>query len=212
MSPEQILLLLLDLLGTFAFALNGALTAVRHVRIDIIGVLTLGMITAMGGGILRDIILGDLPPATFQDWRYIAVAAFGAFVVFTFAKYLGRITVPIEVLDAVGLSFFAVTGASKAMEFGLGPVQSIILGTLTGVGGGTIRDALIGRIPSVMSEGLYAIPAIIGAGITVAAMMTDLYGVAAAVIAASACWLLRIIGVRYKLNAPSPRGDHTADD
>lgn len=206
MSPEQILLLLLDLLGTFAFALNGALTAVRHVRIDIIGVLTLGMITAMGGGILRDIMLNDLPPATFQDWRYLAVAAFGAFIVFIFAKHLGRMTVPIEVFDAVGLSVFAVTGASKAMEFGLGPVQSIILGTLTGVGGGTIRDALIGRIPSVMSEGLYAIPAIVGAGITVAALMTDLYGVLAAVIAASVCWLIRIIGIRYKLNAPSPRG------
>lgn len=212
MSPEQILLLLLDLLGTFAFALNGALTAVRHVRIDIIGVLTLGMITAMGGGILRDIMLNDLPPATFQDWRYLAVAAFGAFIVFIFAKHLGRMTVPIEVLDAVGLSVFAVTGASKAMEFGLGPVQSIILGTLTGVGGGTIRDALIGRIPSVMSEGLYAIPAIVGAGITVAALMTDLYGVLAAVIAASVCWLIRIIGIRYKLNAPSPRGSHTNED
>ena len=212
MSPEQILLLLLDLLGTFAFALNGALTAVRHVRIDIIGVLTLGMITAMGGGILRDIMLNDLPPATFQDWRYLAVAAFGAFIVFIFAKHLGRMTVPIEVLDAVGLSVFAVTGASKAMEFGLGPVQAIILGTLTGVGGGTIRDALIGRIPSVMSEGLYAIPAIVGAGITVAALMTDLYGVLAAVIAASVCWLIRIIGIRYKLNAPSPRGSHTNED
>ena len=212
MSPEQILLLLLDLLGTFAFALNGALTAVRHVRIDIIGVLTLGMITAMGGGILRDIMLNDLPPATFQDWRYLAVATFGAFIVFIFAKYLGRITVPIEVLDAVGLSVFAVTGASKAMEYGLGPVQSIILGTLTGVGGGTIRDALIGRIPSVMSEGLYAVPAIVGAGLTVAAMMAELYGVAAAVIAASACWLIRIIGIRYKLDAPAPRGTHAPED
>src|SRR5699024_1197017 len=170
MSPEQILLLLLDLLGTFAFALNGALTAVRHVRIDSIGVLTLGMITALGGGILRDVMLNDLPPATFQDWRYLAVAAFGAFIVFIFAKHLGRMTVPIEVLDAVGLSVFAVTGASKAMEFGLGPVQAIILGTLTGVGGGTIRDALIGRILSVMSEGLYAIPAIVGAGISVVVM------------------------------------------
>ena len=206
MSPEQLLLLLLDLLGTFAFALNGALTAVRHVRIDIIGVLTLGMITAMGGGILRDIILGDLPPATFQDWRYIAVAAFGAFIVFIFARFLGRMTVPIEVLDAVGLSFFAVTGASKAMEFGLGPVQAVILGTITGVGGGTIRDALVGRIPSVMSEGLYAIPALVGAGITVGAMMAGLYGVAAAVIAASSCWLIRVIGIRFKLNAPQPLG------
>lgn len=212
MSPEHILLLLLDLLGTFAFALNGALTAVRHVRIDIIGVLTLGMITALGGGILRDIMLNDLPPATFRDWRYLAVAAFGAFVVFIFAKYLRRMTIPIEVLDAAGLSVFAVTGASKAMEFGLGPVQAIILGTLTGVGGGTIRDALIGRIPSVMSEGLYAIPAMVGAGLTVAAILTGLYGFTAAVIAAAACWIIRILGIRFKLNAPAPRGAHAADE
>lgn len=212
MSPEQILLLLLDLLGTFAFALNGALTAVRHVRVDIIGVLTLGMVTALGGGITRDIMLGDLPPATFQDWRYLAVAALGAVVVFSFAKYLvGRMTIPIEVLDAVGLSVFAVTGASKAMEFGLGPAQSVILGAVTAVGGGTIRDALLGRVPSVMSEGLYAIPAMIGAGITVAAMMLDLYGVVAAIIAATVCWLVRILGIRFKLNAPSPRGAHSAD-
>lgn len=212
MSPEQILLLLLDLLGTFAFALNGALTAVRHVRVDIIGVLTLGMVTALGGGITRDIMLGDLPPATFQDWRYLAVAALGAVVVFSFAKYLvGRMTIPIEVLDAVGLSVFAVTGASKAMEFGLGPAQSVILGAVTAVGGGTIRDALLGRVPSVMSEGLYAIPAMIGAGITVAAMMLDLYGVAAAIIAATVCWLIRILGIRFKLNAPSPRGAHSAE-
>lgn len=212
MTTEAVLLLLLDLLGTFAFALNGALTAARIARLDIIGVVTLGMITALGGGIIRDMLLDDLPPATFQDWRYLAVAASGAFIAFIFSKYLARLTGPIEILDAVGLSFFAVTGASKAMEFGLGPAQAIILGTITGVGGGTIRDTLVGRIPSVMSEGLYAIPALIGATITVIAMLTDLYGVAAAIIAAVVCWLLRVVGIHFKLNAPYVPGSRTADD
>lgn len=147
-------LLVLDLLGTFAFALNGGLTAVRVARVDIVGVLTLGMITAMGGGIIRDVLLGDVPPATFRDWRYLAVAAAGALIAFAFSWLLNRLTMPIEILDAVGLSVFAVTGASKAIEFGLGPAQAIILGTITAVGGGTIRDALILKIPSVMSEGL----------------------------------------------------------
>ena len=110
-------LLVLDLLGTFAFALNGGLTAVRVARVDIVGVLTLGMITAMGGGIIRDILLGDVPPATFRDWRYLAAAA-GALIAFAFSWLLNRLTMPIEILDAVGLSVFAVTGASKAIEFG----------------------------------------------------------------------------------------------
>lgn len=197
-------LLVLDLLGTFAFALNGGLTAVRVARVDIVGVLTLGMITAMGGGIIRDILLGDVPPATFRDWRYLAVAAGGALIAFAFSWLLHRLTMPIEILDAVGLSVFAVTGASKAMEFGLGPAQAIILGTITAVGGGTIRDALILKIPSVMSEGLYAIPALVAATITVVATLADVYGVTAAIIAAVVCWLIRIVGVHYKLNAPQP--------
>ncbi|HEY4557823.1 MAG TPA: TRIC cation channel family protein [Enteractinococcus sp.] len=206
MEAENILRLLLDLLGTFAFALNGAFTAARVARLDIVGVITLGMITALGGGIIRDVLLDDVPPATFRDWRYLAVAAGGALIAFIFHKYLGRLTGPIELLDAVGLSVFAVTGASKAMEFGLGPVQAIILGTITGVGGGTLRDALVGKIPSVMSEGLYAIPALLAASITVFALLADVYGLTAAIIAATVCWLVRVIGIYFKLNAPHPPG------
>lgn len=206
MNGTSTALLVLDLLGTFAFALNGGLTAVRVARVDIVGVLTLGLITAMGGGIIRDILLGDVPPATFRDWRYLAVAAAGALIAFAFSWLLNRLTMPIEILDAVGLSVFAVTGASKAVEFGLGPAQAIILGAITAVGGGTIRDALILKIPSVMSEGLYAIPALVAASITVIAMVADVYGVTAAIIAAVVCWLIRIVGVYYKLNAPQPPG------
>src|SRR5687767_8620455 len=143
-------LLVLDLAGTFAFALNGALTAVRAAHVDIVGVVTLGMITAVGGGIIRDILLGALPPATFVDWRYLAVAAAGGLIVFLFSRGLSRFTSPIDVLDAAGLSLFAVTGAGKALELGVGPVQAIILGTVTGVGGGTVRDVLIRQVPSVL--------------------------------------------------------------
>ncbi len=206
MSGESPLLLALDLTGTFAFALNGALIAVRVARLDIVGVITLGMITAIGGGIIRDILLGDLPPATFSDWRYLAVAAAGALIAFAFARRLGRFATPIEVLDAVGLSVFAVTGASKAMDFGLGPAQAVILGAITAVGGGTLRDALVGQIPSVMSEGLYAIPALVGAAITVVAILTGAYGLPAAIAAAAVCLVIRLLGVRFRLNAPRPPG------
>ena len=138
MSAGPPWLLALDLAGTFAFGLNGALTAVRTVRLDIVGVITLGMITALGGGIIRDILLDDLPPATFQDWRYLAVAAGGAFIAFLLGHRLHRLAGTITVFDAVGLSVFAVTGASKALDFGIGAAQAVILGTITGVGGGTL--------------------------------------------------------------------------
>ncbi len=170
------------------------------------------MITALGGGIIRDTLLDSLPPATFLDWRYLAVAAAGALIAFAFAPRLRRLALPIEVLDAVGLSVFAVAGASKALEFGLGPVQAIILGAITAVGGGTIRDVLVGQVPSVMREGLYAIPAIVGAGITVTAIELGLGGLIAALVAAGICFLIRIVGMRYKLNAPRPFGLSTDDD
>lgn len=123
MHFESPLLIALDLIGTFAFGLNGALTALRAARLDIVGVITLGMITALGGGIIRDLLLGATPPATFSDWRYLAIAANGALIAFAFGQRLDRLAWPIEVLDAVGLSVFAVTGAAKALEFGLGPAQ-----------------------------------------------------------------------------------------
>ncbi len=186
MNHAPLLLLVLDLAGTFAFALNGALTALRVARLDVVGVVTLGMVTALGGGILRDIIIGYLPPATFSDWRYLAVAAGGALIAFTFGRGLNRLSRSITVLDAAGLSLFAVTGASKALELGLGPAQSAILGAVTGVGGGTIRDVLIRRVPTILNSELYALPALLGATITVIAIRAGLYGLPAALVAGGA--------------------------
>lgn len=202
MSPT--LLLVLDLVGTFVFALNGALTAVRTARLDIVGVVTLGMITALGGGILRDLVIGAVPPATFDDWRYLAVATTGGLIAFALPRGLDRLSLPINLLDAAGLSLFAVTGASKALDFGLGAGQAIILGAVTGVGGGTVRDVLIGRIPAVLHSGLYAIPALIGAAVTVAASRLDMYGLAAAAVAATACFAVRLLGIVFALDAPRP--------
>jgi uncharacterized membrane protein YeiH len=212
--PEPPVLLVLDLVGTFAFALNGAMTAVRAVHVDIVGVVTLGMITAVGGGIIRDVLLGAVPPATFVDWRYLAVAAVGGLIAFLFSRGLSRVTSPIDVLDAAGLSLFAVTGAGKALEFGVGPAQAIILGALTGVGGGTVRDVLIRRVPSVLSSGLYAIPALVGAGLFVAADrggVHDVLGVPVALCAAAVCFLIRMVGLHFGLDAPRPPGIGRAD-
>jgi uncharacterized membrane protein YeiH len=205
MVSEPPLLLVLDLTGTFAFAVNGALTALRLARLDIVGVITLGIITAIGGGIIRDVLIGSLPPATFSDWRYLAVAAGGGLVAFLAGRRLDRLTVPITLLDAAGLSLFAVTGASKALEAGLGPAPAVLLGAVTGVGGGTVRDVLIRQIPSVLNSGLYAIPALVGAAITVVGTELGTNGIATAIVAAVVCFGIRMLGVHFGLNAPTPR-------
>jgi uncharacterized membrane protein YeiH len=202
-------LLVLDLVGTFAFAVNGALTAVRTVHVDIVGVVTLAMITAVGGGIIRDILLGALPPATFVDWRYLAVAAAGGLLAFLFTRSLGRFAGAIDVLDAAGLSLFAITGAGKALELGVGPTQAIILGTVTAVGGGTVRDVLIRQVPGVLSSGLYAIPALVGAALAVVATSSGVdrvLGAPVALGAAGVCFAIRMVGLHFGLDAPKPPG------
>lgn len=209
MSTEPLLLFALDLTGTFAFALNGALTAVRAARLDIVGVVTLGMITGLGGGVVRDVLIGAVPPATFRDWRYLALAAGGGLLAFGLSRALERLALPITVLDAVGLSVFSVIGASKALEFGLGPGQAVILGTVTAVGGGTIRDTLVRRIPTVLRSELYAIPALVGATMAVVTMRAGVYGAPAALGAAAVCFIIRMIGVRFNLEAPGPPGGRT---
>ncbi|MGW7681714.1 trimeric intracellular cation channel family protein [Kribbella sp. NPDC054772] len=206
MSTASSTFLVLDLTGTFAFALNGALTALRVARVDIVGVVTLGMLTALGGGIIRDILLNALPPATFSDWRYLTVAAVGGLVAFVFGRHLDRLAKPILLLDAAGLSLFAVSGALKGLQFGVGFGQAIILGTITAVGGGTLRDVLIREIPSVLTSGLYAIPALLGAVVVVAADRFGATGLPAAIVAAAVCFVVRMLGVRYDLNAPKAPG------
>jgi uncharacterized membrane protein YeiH len=204
MVAQPTLLLVLDLVGTFVFALDGALLALRVARLDLVGTVTLGMVTAIGGGVIRDLLIGAVPPATFSDWRYLAVATAGGLIAFLLGHRLKRLSAPITVLDAAGLSLFAVTGASKALDFGLGAGQAVILGAITAVGGGTVRDVLVRRVPAVLQSGLYAIPAIIGAAITVATIRTEVFGPVTAVAAAAVCFLVRMVGVRYDLNAPRP--------
>ncbi|MEU3306591.1 trimeric intracellular cation channel family protein [Nocardiopsis sp. NPDC055551] len=200
-------LLVLDLLGVFAFALDGALTAIRSARVDIVGVMVLGVVTAIGGGIIRDVLLGDTP-ATFQDWRYLVVALTGATLAFFLNRQLTHLSKPILLFDAAGLSLFAVIGSTKALEYGFGPMQAVILGVITGVGGGTLRDVMLNRVPTVLSANsrLYAIPAMLGAGIVV---VGNLFGFAAwwvAVVGALMCFGMRMMSLRYRWNAPRPPG------
>jgi uncharacterized membrane protein YeiH len=198
--------LVLDLAGTFAFALNGAWTAMRVARLDIVGVVTLGMLTALGGGFVRDTILDALPPATFTDWRYLAVAAAGALVAFASGHIADRLAMPILVLDAAGLSLFAVSGALKGVDFRVGVAQAVILGVITAVGGGTLRDVLIRQIPAVLTSGLYAIPALVGALIVVGGTQLGVAALPAAIVGAVVCFAIRILGGHFGVNAPGPIG------
>ena len=148
------------------------------------------------------------PPATFVDWRYLTVAAGGGLIAFLFSRWLTRFISAIDVLDAAGLSLFAVTGAGKALELGVGPAQAIILGAVTGVGGGTVRDVLIQRVPSVLSSGLYAIPALVGAALLVAADSGGVHsvlGVPAALGAAVVCFLIRMAGLHFGMDHKTAR-------
>lgn len=206
MDTTSPLYLVLDLTGTFAFAVNGALTAIRLTRLDIVGVVTLAMFTALGGGMIRDIVLGALPPATFSDWRYLAVASGGGLLAFLFGRGLDRLALPIVVLDAAGLSLFAVSGALKGLDFGVGFGQAVILGAVTAVGGGTLRDVLIREVPTVLTSGLYAIPALLGAFLVAGADRLGLQTLPSAVVAAACCFGLRMVGVHYGIDAPGPPG------
>ena len=157
------LMLVLDLAGTFAFGLSGGLAAVRA-RLDLYGVVILAGVVGLVGGIIRDILLGALPPATFSDWRYLATAAVGGLVTFFAGPTLERLSHPLNVFDAAGLSLFCVTGATKALAFDVGPAQAVLLGVITATGGGMLRDVLVGEVPTVLRRELYAVPALIGAG------------------------------------------------
>lgn len=195
--------LALDLLGTVTFALNGALTATRRVRLDIVGVLSLGVITAIGGGLIRDVLLGATPPAAFQHWYYLAAAGAGAVAAWLIARPPRALHRAIVVLDAIGLSVFCVTGARKAIELGLAPAPAILLGAITAVGGGTLRDVLVRDVPSVLTSELYAIPALAGATVAALAGTSTSAGAPAAVVGAALCFVIRMVGVRFDLHAPA---------
>src|SRR3954465_12241370 len=164
------LILTLNLIGTFVFGLSGGLAAVRA-KLDLFGVVVLSAVVGLAGGITRDLLIGT-PPATFRDWRYLAAAGAAGLVCFFARPALERIQRSVLVFDAVGLGLFCVTGSTKALDFGLGAVQAILLGAITGIGGGMLRDVLLREVPTVLRHDLYAIPALLGAGVLVAAQET----------------------------------------
>src|SRR3954466_8836188 len=172
-SLVNTLLVVFDLSGTFVFALSGATAAVKH-RLDLFGVLVLSFAAGNWGGIARDVMIGAVPPAAISDWRYVAVSLLAGLVTFYWYRVLNRLNSPVLVFDAAGLALFAVSGAGKALAFHTGPVAAMLLGMLTGIGGGMVRDALLSEIPTVLRTELYAVAALIGSVVVVLGRMLHL--------------------------------------
>ena len=144
------LLLVLDLAGTFVFALSGAMAGVKH-RLDVFGVLVLSFAAANTGGITRDVLIGAIPPGAISDWRYLGVSLVAGLLTFYFPSAITQRWSPVLLFDAAGLALFAVSGAHKALAYGLNPVMATLLGMLTGIGGGIARDVLLAEIPTVLT-------------------------------------------------------------
>lgn len=197
---DPTLILWLNLIGTFVFGLSGGLAAVRT-RLDLFGILVLALVVALAGGIIRDLLIGT-PPATFRDWRYLAAAGAAGLATFVARSLLERIWNVIQLFDAAGLALFCVTGAAKAVEFRLGPAQAIILGAITGIGGGMLRDVLIRQIPTVLRHDLYAIPALAGAAVVVGAHETGTHGFIFPIIGFVVCFATRMVGLRFNVQLP----------
>lgn len=195
------LLFALDLFGTFVFAITGAFRAVKH-QLDILGVLVLSVFTGVGGGILRDVILGAYPPAVFTNEVYFLVCLAAGLLVFFTAPRIARWWNVVKVFDALGLGVFAALGALKGFEHGLGPIGVVMMGTMTAVGGGVIRDILVSEIPAVLNSDFYATAAALGALSLWAAKLAGFSDELALLIAASLTLVLRLLAMRFRLNLP----------
>jgi uncharacterized membrane protein YeiH len=207
---DPTLILWLNLVGTFVFGLSGGLAAVRA-RLDVFGIVVLAAVVGLAGGITRDVLIGT-PPETFRDWRYLAAVAAAGLVCFLLGSALDRIRRAVQVFDAVGLAVFCVTGASKAAGLGLGPAQAVILGAITGIGGGMLRDVLLSETPTVLRQELYAIPALLGAGVVAGAHTAGSVSPVFPILGACLCFAVRMIGVHYGVDAPVAPGERRRPD
>ena len=204
------LLIAFDLGGTFVFALSGATAGVKH-RLDLFGVLVLSFAAGNSGGIARDVMIGAHPPAAMSDWRYIAVSMLAGLITFYWYRIINRVGSPVLVFDAAGLALFAVSGAGKALAFHAGPVAATLLGMLTGIGGGMVRDVLVAEIPTVLRTELYAVAALIGAAAVVIGRMLQLPTAVAAIVGAILCFGLRFAAMRRGWQLPRARVPNQSD-
>lgn len=190
----------LNLAATFVFGLSGGLAAVRA-RLDLFGVLVLAAAVGLAGGVMRDVLIG-VPPETFRDSRYLAAAGASGVVCFFARPLVERLHRPALVFDAIGLSLFCVTGVSKGLILGLGLAQAVVLGAITGVGGGMVRDVLLRKVPVVLRRELYAIPALTGAAVVAIAHEAGVANRYWLLGGAALCFVMRLAGLHFTIDVP----------
>lgn len=194
-------LLIADLIGVAVFAASGASAAVGK-RLDLFGVCFVGFVAALGGGILRDLVIGAVPPLAFSDWRYVATAVCAAVAVFYLHPQLSRLRRTVLLLDAAGLGLFTVTGTLKALDAGVPAVGACLVGMLTGIGGGVFRDLLTAEIPVVLQRDIYAVVALGGAAVVTLLTRLDLAGPVPMAAAAAAMTGVRLLALYRRWSAP----------
>jgi uncharacterized membrane protein YeiH len=195
--------LALDLVGVFVFALSGGLVAVKK-RFDLFGVLVLAGAAALGGGVMRDVLIGHLPPVGISDWRLLTSALVAGLVTFAFHPGVARISRFVRVLDAAGLAVFAVGGSLKALGAGMDPLTSVFVGGITAVGGGIVRDLLAGQVPEVLRREMYALPALLGSALVVTAHHFDVISPAVIWGCVALVFGVRMVAVVLDVHAPKP--------
>ena len=198
------LLLTLDLIGTFVFALSGAASGVKH-RLDAFGVGVLAFVAGNAGGVTRDLLIGSVPPAAIRDWRYVAVSLVAGAVTFLCYPNVKRLQPLVLLFDAAGLALFAVAGTQKALAVGINPFVSALLGMLTGIGGGVLRDLLVNEVPVVLRADLYALAALAGAAVVVTGHLVAWPPTASTLAGAILCFAIRLIAIRRGWSLPAAR-------
>ena len=194
---------ILDLIGTAAFAASGAWVGVRK-QMDLFGVLVLGTVTAVGGGTLRDLLLGDIPPFSLKDEAYIYIAIVVSVVVFANRKRFEFFEKPLLYFDAIGLGTFVVIGTTKAIDFQLGALGAVLMGVMTGTAGGVMRDLLANQVPLILRREIYASACVAGGTLLVILGETGVAPAAAALLSAGTVILVRLLAIHYDWSLPKP--------
>ncbi len=196
------LIRLLDLIGTFVFAVEGAALAM-DARFDVFGVMAISFVTALGGGLVRDVLIAAAPPQALRDWRYSATAFAAGLLTFVFYSAIRQVPqAPLIVLDAGGLALFAIAGAEKSLSLDMNGLSAVLMGGVTGVGGGVMRDVLLNKVPSILHTDIYATAALAGAAILVVSQRAGLSPRWAATLGVTSCFGLRLSAVWLHWNLP----------
>jgi uncharacterized membrane protein YeiH len=206
MEPAVLLVRTLDLIGTFVFAISGAVLGVQR-GMDLFGVLVLAFVTAVFGGITRDVLIGAVPPVSIASWHNLALAVAVGLLVFRFSRLFSRLQHPVQVFDAAGLGVFAVAGTQKALDHGINWPMAAVLGMISGIGGGMVRDVLTAQVPTVLRTDIYAVAALAAALVMVAGTAVGVSPIAVAFAGITLCMFLRLMALYcgWKLPVISPR-------